>query len=177
MNPLIPTSVAIAAALSVAPAAAVPEPVAALAPSQRLHLILLGVTDVQRSAAFFQALGWQLSPHSHEGFVRIDMGGYFLALLSAEAFSKEVFGSPQQPAGAYSGIALAHLVKRPQDVAAVLAKALEAGATLVKPVTRTPWGINAFFLDPDGHLFEIDYEDTWVFDNNHRLLDKVSRDD
>lgn len=139
------------------------------APSQRLHLILLGVANVERARTFYEALGWQISPRSDAGFVRIDLGGYAIGLLSREAFSEEVFGTPQIPQGSYQGIALAHLVTQPEAVPELLNRALQAGATLVKPVTRTPWGINAFFKSPDGHLFEIDYERTWVFDEDHRL--------
>ena len=33
-----------------------------VAPSQRIHLVLLGVDDVARSARFYEALGWSRSP-------------------------------------------------------------------------------------------------------------------
>jgi predicted lactoylglutathione lyase len=50
-----------------------------------------------------------------------------------------------------------------------------AGGRLVKPATRTQWGVAGYFTDPDGHLFEVDYEDAWVFDDGHRLVvDKVN---
>jgi len=51
-----------------------------------------------------------------------------------------------------------------------LAKAVEAGGTLVKPATRTHWGIAGYFKDLDGHLFEVDFEEAWVFDGEHRLV-------
>lgn len=51
-----------------------------------------------------------------------------------------------------------------------LAKAVEAGGRLVKPATRTPWGIAGYFADPDGHLFEVHYENVWVLDDEHRLV-------
>lgn len=144
-------------------------------PSQRLHLILLGVQDVALSRAFYERLGWIQSPTSEEEFTKIDMGGYALALMKGDDFATEIFGEEQGkshswPRPAYTGTVFAHLVKTPEDVPKLLARALDAGATLVKPVSRTHWGINAFFKDPDGYLFEIDYEDVWVFDNEHKLL-------
>jgi len=39
----------------------------------------------------------------------------------------------------------------------------------VKPATVTPYGVAGYFKDPDGHLFEVDWEPTWVFDGDHRL--------
>ncbi|WP_339074710.1 VOC family protein [Teredinibacter turnerae] len=137
---------------------------------QRLHLVLLGVADLARSRAFFANLGWSACASSDDGFVRIDMGGYALGLLSWQHFSKEVFGHQQQPPTGYRGAAFAYLVDTPDAVAECLARAKSAGATIVKPVTRTPWGVNGFFTCPDGHLFEIDFEPHWRFSEDHKLL-------
>ena len=140
-----------------------------IAPSQRLHLILLGVDDVKKSAKFYQALGWQISPTSNDGFVKFDLGGYALCLISREDFAKDALYSSPSGSG-FSGIGLIYLAKCPEDVPAILQKAVDAGGTLVKPATRTHWGIAGYFKDPDGHLFEVDYEQTWVFNDNHELV-------
>ncbi len=140
------------------------------APSQRVHMLILGVDDIQRSAQFYAELGWLQTDNSNEDFVRIDLGGHAIALLSHAKFAEEVLGHPvERDTHPYKGIAFAHFVSKPGDVPEILARALKAGASLVKPVTRTAWGINAFFKDPDGYLFEIDYEDNWVFDEEHHL--------
>jgi len=68
------------------------------------------------------------------------------------------------------GVAHVHLVPRAEDVAAVLDAADQAGGRLVKPATATPWGVAGYFEDPDGHLFEVDYEPTWVFDATGHLV-------
>jgi predicted lactoylglutathione lyase len=139
-------------------------------PSQRVHMIILGVDDIQKSTQFYSALGWIKTDNSNADFVRIDLGGHAIALLDRAKFGEEVLGHPvERDTHPYKGIAFAHFVRRPSEVPEVLARALRAGGTLVKPVTRTPWGINAFFKDPDGYLFEIDYEDSWVFDDDHHL--------
>lgn len=146
----------------------------ALAPSQRLHLILLGVENVGRAAAFYEALGWKKSPTGNDGFVKIDLGGYALCLISRADFAKDALA--ESPAGnGFSGVGLVYLARTAEEVPRILAKAVAAGGTLVKPATRTHWGIAGYFKDPDGHLFEVDFEETWVFDTEHRLLvDKVS---
>ena len=141
----------------------------ALSPRQRLHLILLGVASVERSTAFYEALGWQKSPTGNAGFAKFDLGGYALCLISRADFAKDAqFDSPT--GSGFSGVGLIHLAESPDDVARILAKAVEAGGRLVKPATRTAWGIAGYFTDPDGHLFEVDYEDAWVFDDAHRLV-------
>lgn len=141
----------------------------ALPPSQRLHLILLGVDSVERSSAFYEALGWQQSPTSNPGFVKFDLGGYALCLISREDFARDAgFESPQ--GSGFGGIGLIHIARSADEVARILAKAVEAGGRLVKPATRTHWGVAGYFADPDGHLFEVDYEGVWVLDDDHRLV-------
>lgn len=145
------------------------ENVAACAPSQRLHLILLGVDDVARSQAFYQSLGWHKSPTGHDEFVKFDLGGYALCLLSRTALAADALVEPTAPAH-FNGVAFVYLAKTPEEVPAILAKAVESGGSLVKPATRTPWGIAGYFKDPDGYLFEVDYEEVWVFDEQERLV-------
>ena len=141
----------------------------AISPSQRMHLILLGVNDIGKSKAFYEALGWQKSPTGHDEFVKFDLGGYALCLLSRTALAIDCLAETAEPVG-FNGVGFVYLAKTPQEVPALLAKAVEAGGTLVKPATRTPWGIAGYFKDPDGYLFEVDYEEVWVFDEQNRLV-------
>lgn len=140
-----------------------------IAPSQRLHLILLGVESVAKSQAFYEALGWQKSPTGHDEFVKFDLGGYALCLIGREVFAADSLADSAKPGG-FNGVGFVYLAKTPEEVPAILAKAVEAGGELVKPATRTPFGIAGYFKDPDGHLFEVDYEEVWVFDDQHRLV-------
>lgn len=41
------------------------------------------------------------------------------------------------------------------DVDAAVAKAIAAGATVVTPQTRMPWGDTATITDPDGHVWQL----------------------
>ncbi|HOY21682.1 MAG TPA: VOC family protein [Cellvibrio sp.] len=136
---------------------------------QRLHIILLGVNDVAKSAAFYEALGWQRAPSSHAGFVKFDLGGFALALISRDDLAKDALEPSPQGSG-FSGMALIHLVHTADEVALTLARAVEAGGTLVKPATKTQWGTAGYFRDPDGHLFEVDHEEVWVFDESNHLI-------
>lgn len=135
----------------------------------RVHLILLGVADVARSAAFYEALGWQRAPTSHAGFVKFDLGGMALALIAKDDLARDALGQSGD-AGASSGLALIYCAEHPDDVSRLLAQAERAGGTIVKPATKTQWGTAGYFRDPDGHLFEIDHEDVWVLDGEHHLV-------
>jgi catechol 2,3-dioxygenase-like lactoylglutathione lyase family enzyme len=140
-----------------------------LAPSQRLHLILLGVEDVLGSADFYDALGWQRAATSHSGFVKYDLGGFALCLISKKDLANDAL-SPSHQGSGFSGTALVYLAKTVDEVPRILARAIEAGGTLVKPATKTHWGVAGYFRDPDGYLFEVDYEDVWQFDDQHHLV-------
>jgi len=150
-----------------------------IAPSQRLHLILLGVANVADATQFFESLGWTKSPTGHAGFAKFDLGGYALCLLPKKDLAVDALAEPVDDSAPkqsdFSGVAFVYLTKTPEEVPAILAKAVESGGTLVKPATRTPWGIAGYFKDPNGYLFEVDYEDPWVFDSEHRLVvDKLN---
>jgi len=134
-----------------------------------MHLVLLGVEDVARAAAFYEALGWRRSATGHDGFVKFDLGGYALCLLSRADFAADALAASSS-GGGFSGIGLVYLAESPEEVPGILAKAEQAGGTIVKSATRTPYGIAGYFKDPDGHLFEVDYEEIWVFDDKHQLI-------
>lgn len=140
-----------------------------LAPRQRMHLILLGVNSVAAATQFYEALGWKKSLTGNEGFVKFDMGGYAICLISRNDFAKDALCDSAAGSG-FSGVGLIYLAQTAEEVPRILAKAVAAGGTLVKPATRTHWGIAGYFKDPDGHLFEVDFEQAWVFDDEHRLV-------
>jgi uncharacterized protein len=140
-----------------------------LSPNQRLHLILLGVESVKKSTEFYEALGWKKSPTGNDGFTKIDLGGYALCLISREDLAKDALYETSKCSG-FPGIALVYLAKSAEEVPQLLAKAESAGGKIVKPATRTHWGIAGYFTDIDGHLFEVDFEEVWVLDHEHRLV-------
>lgn len=140
-----------------------------VSPRQRMHLVLLGVADIPRSAAFYESLGWRRSVTGHDGFVKFDLGGYALCLLSRSDFAADAL-MPAAEGSGFSGVGLVYLAESSEEVPGILARAEQAGGTIVKPATRTPYGIAGYFKDPDGHLFEVDYEEIWVFDEEHKLV-------
>ncbi|EDY81626.1 glyoxalase family protein [Verrucomicrobiia bacterium DG1235] len=137
-------------------------------------MVLLGVQSVPRSAAFYESLGWKKSPTGHDGFAKFDLGGYSLSLISREDLAKDARYESAEGSG-FPGIALIYLAETPEEVPLILNRAVKAGGSLLKKATRTEWGIAGYFKDPDGHIFEVDYEDAWVFDEEHRLVvDKMN---
>lgn len=137
--------------------------------AQRIHIILLGVNDVQKSAEFYDSLGWVRARDSHSGFVKYDLGGFAIALISKGDFAKDANYKSADRSG-FPGVALIYLAKSAEDVKKILKKAVESGGELVKPATVTPYGVAGYFLDPDGHLFEVDYEEKFRFTEDYQLI-------
>ena len=82
------------------------------------------------------------------------LSGTWLALYPREALAADV-GVDTEGSG-FSGVTLAHNVRSREEVDALLAVAVAAGATLVKPAEDVFWGgYSGYVSDPDGYLWEI----------------------
>ncbi|OGL58633.1 MAG: glyoxalase [Candidatus Tectomicrobia bacterium RIFCSPLOWO2_02_FULL_70_19] len=121
---------------------------------QRVSLITLGVEDLARSRAFYERLGWKRSMKNVEGVAFFQAGGMALALWSRAELAEDARLSPE--GSGFRGVALAYNTRTKEEVDAVLAEAVAAGATLPKPAQDMFWGGYAgYFADPDGHLWEV----------------------
>ncbi len=127
---------------------------------QRVSVITLGVADLARARAFYEALGWRTGAGPDDDVVFFQAGGLVLALWSRELLAED---SVVRDAGGWGGIALAHNVRSPAEVDAVLAEAAAAGGTVARPGAETFWGgYSGVFHDPDGHAWEVAHNPHWT---------------
>jgi hypothetical protein len=121
---------------------------------QRISLITLGVTDLDRSRNFYESLGWQRSMPQTEGVVFFQAGAMVLSLFPRDKLAKDANLSPD--GSGFNGISLAYNARTRAEVDAVLDAAVAAGATLRKPAQEAFWGgYSGYFSDPDGFLWEV----------------------
>jgi hypothetical protein len=117
---------------------------------QRISLVTLGVTDLVRARAFYEALGWSGAQQPDDEVCFFQAGGMVFGLWTALGGH----GSP--------GIELAHNVRSPEEVGALLAEAQAAGGTIVRPPVVPEWGgTTGAFADPDGYVWEIAHNPGW----------------
>jgi len=122
---------------------------------QRVSLITLGVADLEVSRAFYERLGWQRSVKEAPGVVFFQTGGMALGLYPRAALAEDA-RLPATAKDGFGGISLAQNVRTREQVEEVLAEAVAAGATLLKPAQEVFWGgYHGYFADPDGHPWEI----------------------
>ena len=136
---------------------------------QRLSLVTLGVADLSRARAFYEALGWITGASPADDVVFFQAGGMILALWSREQLAED---SVVEDSGGWGGVTLAHNVRSPEEVDAVIAEAERAGATIGRPGAATFWGgYSGVFLDLDGHPWEVAHNPRWTIaeDGSTRL--------
>ncbi|SPA53023.1 putative glyoxalase includes bleomycin resistance proteins and dioxygenase (plasmid) [Cupriavidus taiwanensis] len=127
----------------------------------RITLITLGVDDLQRAVRFYRdGLGLPTAgivgeQFEHGAVAFFDLqAGLKLALWPRASLAHDA--GLQLTSRALTDFSLAHNVADKAEVDAVMAQALAAGASVVKPAQDTFWGGYAgYFHDPDGHLWEI----------------------
>ncbi|MET8040157.1 VOC family protein [Micromonospora sp. NPDC005215] len=120
---------------------------------QRISLITLGVSDLARSKAFYEHLGWR--GQEVEETVFFQAGGLALVLWSRDKLAADA-GVPNPDTGGFGGMALAQNVRSRAEVDELMATADKAGAEVTQPARETSYGGYAgYFADPDGHVWEI----------------------
>ncbi len=133
---------------------------------QRITLITLGVSDLERARRFYvDGLKWApvMAVEGEVVFFNVGPGlvvGLFTGLAEDAGVERE--------AGGLSSIALN--LRDKAEVDAVLAEAERAGAVITKPARDTDWGgRSGYFADPDGHLWEIAWNPFWPIDDEGRM--------
>ncbi len=136
---------------------------------QRLSLVTLGVADLGRSVAFYEALGWSVDNDWREQDVAFfQCGGTAVALWSRAELAAD---STVTDSGGWGGVTLAYNVRSPAEVDAAIAEAKAAGATIGRPGAETFWGgYSGLFVDPDGHPWEVAHNPHWTIADDGGIM-------
>jgi catechol 2,3-dioxygenase-like lactoylglutathione lyase family enzyme len=137
----------------------------------RVDVITLAVGDLERALAFYQeGLGLQSpgivgtewagdegTPAGAVAMFRLE-NGTLLSLYPRTELAKDA--NTDLGTAETSRFSIGQLVASREEVDKVLAQAQAAGATLTDHAHERPWGIySGYFRDPDGHLWEIIYNE------------------
>ena len=127
---------------------------------QRVSLITLGVTDLERSRRFYTALGWETGAAPDDDVVFFQAGDMVVALWDRGRLAED---SEVEDSPGWGGVTLAVNVASPAEVDAIAEEARAAGATIGREPAETFWGgYSAVFIDPDGHPWEIAHNPHWT---------------
>jgi predicted lactoylglutathione lyase len=134
----------------------------------RVSIVTLGVRDVARSVAFYEALGWERCASSMDEIAWFRTADTYLGLFGWDALAADAnLVSPSR--GSFGGITLAINVETAEAVDSALAEAVAAGGSLLKPGTVLPFGYGGYFADPDGHPWEVCFNRDFLFGPDGRI--------
>lgn len=127
---------------------------------QRVSVITLGVIDLERAKEFYTALGYVDRALPDADVVFLQAGGLVLALWDRAKLADD---SGVVDGGGWGGVTLAHNVRSPAEVDAVLLEVAAAGGSIVRAGAETFWGgYSGVFLDTEGHPWEVAHNPGWM---------------
>ena len=137
--------------------------------NQHLHIITLGVRNVEISRKFYsEILGWKPSASSNESIAFFQAGGIVLALFSRKSLAEDAQTSSE--GSGFSGITLAYNARSESEVDGIISDLKSKSVKIAKEPQKVFWGgYSSYFADPDGHLWEVAYNPFFPFDDNGNL--------
>jgi uncharacterized protein len=134
---------------------------------QRLSLVTLGVTDLGRARAFYEALGWKTKAAPDDDVVFFQAGCMVVALWSRASLADD---SGVVDGGGWGGVTFAYNVRSAREADEVMEQARVAGARIAREAGETFWGGYAgVFVDPDGHPWEVAHNPRWTIADDGSL--------
>ena len=121
----------------------------------RISLVTLGVHDLARERAFYEALGWSGAVQPDSDVCFFQASGMVFGLWTA-------LGGHGAP-----GIELAYNVRSPEEVERVISAAERAGGTVKRRPAKMEWGgTSGAFADPEGYVWEVAYNPDWEIEED-----------
>ncbi len=140
-------------------------------PDAFLTLVTLGVSDLARSIAFYEALGFQRKARGAAGVGFFQAGACVFGVFPFDDLAKDAGVEAGSAQPTFRGVAHAWNCRSRAEVDAAVERARAAGAAITKPPQETFWGGYAgYFADPDGHLWEVAHNPHWPLSDDGRLL-------
>jgi catechol 2,3-dioxygenase-like lactoylglutathione lyase family enzyme len=131
---------------------------------QRVSLVTLGVRDLARARAFYEALGWKTGAEPGDDVVFFQTGCMIFALWGRDQLEEDTV---VEDGGGWGGITLAYNGRSPDEVDAVIEEARAAGAQITREPGDTFYGgYSGIFVDPEGHPWEVAYNPRWTIEDD-----------
>lgn len=119
----------------------------------KISLVTLGVHDLARSIAFYEAIGFTRIPYESTSIAFFEAGGARLALFPRNDLAKDARVS--ESGSGFSGVTLSQNLSSSKAVDELISLAANSGGQMVKAAEPVSWGgYSGYFSDPDGHLWE-----------------------
>ena len=139
-------------------------------PQAILSLVTLGVSDLNRSIAFYETLGFTRKAQSANSVGFFQAGACAISVYPSTALAKDAGIAFKVLSPAFRGVSLAWNCRSKIEVDAAIDRAYRAGATVQKSAEDVFWGgYCGYFFDPDGHLWEVAFNPDFPLTADGRL--------
>lgn len=137
--------------------------------NQHLHIITLGVSDLERSVTFYrETLGWRPASATTDEVAFFQAGGVVLGLYPREKLAADA--TVAAAGSGFAGVALAFNARSEREVDETVRDLEARGARIVKRPQKAFWGgYSAYFADPDGYLWEVAHNPFFPYDEKGNL--------
>lgn len=134
---------------------------------QQIAVVTLGIADIARSRRFYvDGFGWKPVFENPE-IIFYQMNGLVLATWHTPALKEDMKTPDLARPGAF---ALAHNVRRHQDVEPLMGRLVAAGGRLLRAADAPPQGgLRGYVADPDSHAWEIAFNPAWPISADGRV--------
>ena len=131
---------------------------------QRLSLVTLGVSDLARARAFYEAMGWTTGADPDEDVVFFQAGGAIVALWGRDQLAED---SAIADSGGWGGVTFALQHSLAGRGRCGHGRGRGGGSDDRKTRRRhLLGGYSGVFHDPDGHPWEIAHNPHWTLDDD-----------
>ncbi|HEX2051576.1 MAG TPA: VOC family protein [Actinomycetota bacterium] len=136
----------------------------------RISIVTLGVADLDRSIAFYEALGWERASSSVDGEISwFRTADTYLGLFGHDALAADA-ELPAGERGPFGGVTLAICLENEAACDDAMDAAVRAGGTVLKRPQRAEWGgYSGYFADPDGHPWEVAHNPNFPIGDDGRV--------
>jgi predicted lactoylglutathione lyase len=126
-------------------------------PIPRLTVVTLGVNNMRKSIAFYEALGFTRKlGATGEAVAFFETGATAIGLFPWDQLAADVTLPDSPRPKTFRGMTLAWNCSSAKEVDAVLDFAVSKGAERLKAAKATDYGgYSGYFADPDGHPWEV----------------------
>jgi len=136
----------------------------------RVTIVTLGVSDLPRATEFYGAVLGTPPNTSSAAITFIELPGIWISLYPMEKLAEDISPGITIARDGFRGVTLAHNARSRDDVVAIIRRAEQAGARVVKEPQETFWGgFSGYFADPDGHYWEVAWGPMFDFAGNGEM--------
>ena len=139
-------------------------------PAARVTLITLGVADLVRSTAFYEALGFRRKAKSAEGVAFFEAGTVILSLWPTSELAKDAGVAVTRSGVSRRGAGVELCVGGGGRRSDGAGSGGRRAAILKRPGTVFWGGYTGYFTDPDKHIWEVAHNPGFPLSEDGRLM-------